>query len=175
MPAASSIAIALVATGSVMSAMSAIQQSEAQASAMKFNAQVADRNAVAARQQARFDAEAQDKLGRMKIGAIRAGYGSAGAGSSEDVLAMSISNAELDKQSILYKGELRALGYTDEAALDRYGASVAITQGRQRAASEIIGGAGRAAGIYAGSGAGKPLSFDTNSSFGQTEGSSGHY
>ena len=161
------IAAALTAVGAVTQAVGAMKSASAKSDALEYNARMADRNALIARQQASFEATRQDKLGRMRIGAIRAGYGASGAGSNEDVLSMSITNAELDKQTILYKGELRAMGYQDEAALDRYGASIAIEEGRYASASALLGGAGRAAGIYANYGRGGPN--DKPVAMGQTE------
>ena len=167
MPTNTSIAIALTAVGAITQAVGAMKSASAKSNALEYNAQIADRNALIAHQQASFEAERQDKLGRMRIGAIRAGYGASGAGSNEDVLSMSITNAELDKQTILYKGELRAMGYQDEAALDRYGASIAIEEGRYASASALLGGAGKAAGIYANYGRGGPN--DKPVAMGQTE------
>jgi hypothetical protein len=129
-----------------ISAVAAISQMQAAKSAANKNAQIAERNAGIAREQAARDAEAQGRTARQKIGAARAAYGAAGVtqeGSPLDVLSMSAANAELDKQNILYRGELRGMGYEDTAELDRQRASAATAQGIGGAASAVLTGAAK--------------------------------
>lgn len=154
MAAISSIAIAVVAAGTVASVMGTMQEAKAQSDALTRNAQLADRQALVSRQQAAHDKARQDKIGRLHIGAIRAGYGASGTTQNEDILAMSITNAKMDELAIEYQGELRARGYQDEAAQDRYASSTAIRQGTYRSASALLGGVGKMATIGALSGGG---------------------
>lgn len=138
----------LLAASVGMQAIGMIQQGQAQANAARYNAAIADRNAQIATDQANQDAQQQQRVARQRIGAIRAGYGASGvdvAGSPLDVLADSASQAELDRQTILYKGKLRALGYSDSATLDRYSAGVAETAGYMGAGSAILTGATKGA------------------------------
>ncbi len=124
-------------------ALSALSQASAASSQANYNAQVADRNAGVARDQAARDAEAQGRRARQVLGAARAGFGASGVtseGSPLDVLMNSASNAEMDRQNILYKGELRAIGYSDTAALERSRAKAAEKEGLVGAASAIITG-----------------------------------
>ena len=156
MPAISSIAIAMVAVGTVTQAVGTMSEANAKADALNRNAQLADRNAIVAKQQAAHDVARQDKIGRMQIGAIRAGYGASGTTASEDILSMSITNAELDKLEIQCQGDLRARGYEDEATLDRFGARTAKSQGALRTASVLLSGAAKGATISALSGGSSP-------------------
>lgn len=122
-------------------AVSAIQQGNAARKQGEYNAAVATRNAGVARDQANADASAQQRLAYQKMGAARAGYAASGItneGSPLDVLSMSAANAELDKQNILYKGELRAMGYEDTGALDLARGKAAQKQGYVKAASAVF-------------------------------------
>jgi hypothetical protein len=65
------------------------------------------------------------------------------------VLASSITNAKLDEATILYKGNLKAMGYHDSATLNNMGAATAERQGGLNAASEILTGVSRAGSTYA--------------------------
>ena len=124
-------------------AVSAIQQGNAARETGEYNAAIAERNAGIARDQANADAEAQGRFARQKIGAARAAYGASGVtleGSPIDVLAMSASNAELDRLNILHAGEIKAMGYRDTAQLDRMKGEAAQSKGYGDAASAILTG-----------------------------------
>jgi hypothetical protein len=134
-------AIMLAATA--MSAIGGIAQGQQAKSAHNYNAQIAERNAVAARQQASADAAAQQRHARQVLGAARANYGASGVtleGSPLDVLEMSAANAELDRQNILYKGSLRAMGYESDADMERMQGRSAQAAGYTRAASSVLTG-----------------------------------
>jgi hypothetical protein len=80
---------------------------------------------------------------RMHLGSIRAAYGASGvtaAGSPLDVLEMSVANAERDRQQILYKGELKALGYEDTRTLSLFGADSAKKQAEFSSFSQLLTG-----------------------------------
>ena len=99
------------------------------------------------RAQAAADAAAQQRDARRKIGAMAAGYGASGVdpgqGSPLDILSDAAEQSMLDAQNITYKGEVRAIGYSNAAANDRAAASRASTAGFVNAASSLImGGAG---------------------------------
>src|SRR5574340_1268248 len=109
--------------GAAFTAISALQQGRAASQAASYNAAAAARSAAASRDQAAADADAQQRYGRARLGEIRANYGYSGVGGNEgsalDVLMASAAAAETDRQAILYKGSLRAMGYEDTATLDR--------------------------------------------------------
>jgi hypothetical protein len=137
------LAVVAVAAAGV-SAVASISQGMAASEAAKRNADIARRNAVIAQQQAAADAEAQQRASGQALGRARAAYGASGVtseGSPLDVLASSASLAELDRQNILYKGKLRAMGYQDTAAADDASASNYLMQGYLGAATALGKGA----------------------------------
>lgn len=136
-----------------MSVIGSIQQGQAAKKAANYNASVATRNADIARQQAQADASAQDRDARMRMGAIKSSYGASGItneGSPLDVLEASATAAELDKQNIMYKGELRAMGYTDEANLENTRGKNAMSEAYGRAGSSILTGISKGYSSYGG-------------------------
>ena len=57
------------------------------------------------------------------------------------MLASSASSAELDRQNLLYNGRIQALGYEDQAALDRAAAGNDISSGIGSAVGVLLSGA----------------------------------
>lgn len=142
--------VAVVAAG--MSAVSALAQGASASAAAKRNADIARRNGLIAGQQAQADADAQTRSSAQTIGRARAAYGASGVtseGSPLDVLAASASLAELDRQNILYKGKLRAMGFEDTASADDASASNYLMQGVLGAARDVGLGAIEASSIKA--------------------------
>jgi hypothetical protein len=129
--------------GGLMGAMGAQTQGASQAAAQEFNAEIAGRNAGLAREAAAHDASIQERQARMHLGSIRAAYGASGvtvAGSPLDVLEMSARHAEQDRQQIIYKGELKALGYEDTRTLNLYSADSAKKAADWGTASSLLTG-----------------------------------
>ena len=115
------------------------------------DADIAGRNAGLAREAAATDAALLERQTRMQLGSIRAAYGASGvtaAGSPLDVLEMSVANAERDRQQILYKGELKALGYEDTRTLSLFGAESAKKQADFTSFSSLLTGVTRGAKLY---------------------------
>lgn len=161
------IAVAMMAVGTVMSAANQAQQANDAKKAADFNALIAERNAGIARQQAAQDAMLQQQDAARHIGAARAAYGASGVaveGSPLDVLEASAASAELDRQTILYKGELRAMGYTDDATISRTQGAAAYRSGMMGAASTLLVGGAKTVSMGSGlvgggasKGAGSPI------------------
>lgn len=108
--------------GSFLTGLGQMQQGASKASASSYNANVATQNAAIARQNALANAAAQQRSAKKTIGSTIAGFGSSGlslTGSALDVLEESSMLAELDRQNIMYEGELKAIGYENEARLAR--------------------------------------------------------
>jgi hypothetical protein len=142
----------IMLAGAAISAMCALKQAEATKAASSYNAQLRERDASVALDQAGRDAERVRLEGRRAEGSLLAGYGASGVtleGSPLDVLAMSASQAKLDEETVLYKGRLKASGYSSAAELERFGGTTAEQQGTLNAASYLIGGAGKAGATYA--------------------------
>jgi hypothetical protein len=132
-----------------MSAVSAVSQAQQQKSAAKYNQKVAENQAIAARQQAASNAEMQRRSSAKKIGSMQAAYAASGVsleGSALDVLEESARNAELDRQNILYGGELRAMGSESTAALEKSRGDNAMSSGYLSAAGSLFKGASVAYG-----------------------------
>lgn len=109
----------------VMGMMSAQAQADAQADAAEQNARIAEYNRQVAERNkntalAEADAEARDvaRDNRRQLASIRAAYGASGLsleGSPLDVMTDTALEQELDVNKTRYKGQLRAIGYQDEA------------------------------------------------------------
>lgn len=134
---------AFLAAATAMSALGSISQGDAGHAAGRYNQAIEMRNATIARQQAKSAADQQQADARKRIGAMRAGYAASGVtmdGSPLDALSSSAAEAELDRQNILYRGELAAIGAEDSAALYGMQARNARTQGYVGAASALLSG-----------------------------------
>lgn len=126
----------------VVGAIGSISQAQAAKNAANYNAQLAERNAVIARQQAAANEDAQRRHANRVLGRMRSGYGASGVtseGSPLDVLEDSVAEAELDALNIRYQGELGAMGYQSEAAMQRTAGKNAMRQGYFRAAGSLLG------------------------------------
>lgn len=126
-----------------MQVVGSIQQGRAAQQSSNYNAAIAVRNEGIARDQAQADAAASSRAANSHMGAMRAAYGASGVtmdGSPLDVLESSATLAELDKQNILYKGELKAMGYHDEAMLENQRGKNAVNQSYMNAGSNLITG-----------------------------------
>lgn len=101
---------------------------DAEAQAAEYNAGIADQNAVLTRQQYAEQERRYRDQSRLELGEIVARYGASGVtldGSPMDVLEASARNAELNALTLRHEGEVKALAYTNDAALSRYQANVA--------------------------------------------------
>ena len=101
------------AAGAIVGIVGTIQEGLAADAAARYNAGIARRNAQVSLDQAAADADAQDRESRKTIGSMRADFGASGVtgtGSVRDVIEASATVAELDRQNILYKGNLEAMG-----------------------------------------------------------------
>lgn len=144
-------ALIVAGVGTAVAAYGQYQTGQNAKKAASYNAAIMERNAQAARDQARQDAILAEREGRRRLGAINAARGASGIGiegSPLDVLEESAANAELDRQTILYRGNLRAMGYQDSAALERMRGRHAAEAGYYGAASTLLLGAGKGLAAY---------------------------
>lgn len=142
----------LQVAGAIFSAVSALRQGQAAKSAADYNAQINQQNAALAQQEAADQARQQDRENYLRLGAIRAAQGKSGGvadeGSVLDVLGDAAAQGELEKQNILYRGTLRARGFSNTAALDTYGGGNAVTASYWKAGSELLSGGANAYSSY---------------------------
>jgi hypothetical protein len=130
--------------GTVVSAVGSIASGLSASKADSYNAQIAEQNAMIARNNAEYMALKQQREARLRIGAEEAGYGASGItteGSPLDVLESSTRNAELDRQAIIYQGQVRAAGYEDQATLDSMRADSDFQNGIFKGIGGLAGGA----------------------------------
>jgi hypothetical protein len=137
--------------GTAISAMGAVSQANAQQASHQFNAQLNERDATVATQQASAEAVRIKRESDLAQGRMIAGFGASGLsvdGSALDALAESAGQAQLDIETVKYRGNLKSMGYHDSARLDRMAGDTAEQQGKLRTASEVLTGVGRTAASY---------------------------
>tara|TARA_R110002012_G_scaffold305187_2_gene509199 strand:+ start:714 stop:1397 length:684 start_codon:yes stop_codon:yes gene_type:complete len=109
----------------------AVQKSnyEYQASMMAYNKKISENNALLAQQSAEFDADTFDLNKRRLLSQQNVGYAKSGVVINQDtplnVSADTVSEAQLERLAILYKGEIQSDSYLQkaqgqEAASQRY-------------------------------------------------------
>lgn len=135
---------ALIASlaGTAVSAVGAIQQGNAAKAAADYNAQIAERNAVIARQQGAAAAAKQEREGRIRMGMARASAGGSGVtlDSFGDLLQDSAKQEELDRLTILYNADLQAQSGELSAAGERASGAAAQKAGYIGAAGSLLKG-----------------------------------
>jgi hypothetical protein len=121
--------LALLGIG--LEAFGSFQSNQAQASALSRDAQTSTQNAMAAVAKSRADAEQQIIQSRYILGEQRAGFAAAGVegGSVEAVMSDSAINAEMDRLSILFGGDVRSKTFMSEAQAKSQGAKDVSTAG----------------------------------------------
>ncbi len=148
--AAVSVAASLAGTG--VAVAGAQQQAKAAEDVAKFNAKIAENDALAATQQAQAEATQIRRKNRLLSGQQRAAYGKAGVdlSSLDDVYADTGAQGELEALSALYAGE-RAASYNQSRSVSaRYGGSQARTAGNYAVAGSLIGGLATTANTLSG-------------------------
>jgi len=122
--AASTIAtVASVGMGAMtgITALGTIQQGKAQQQMANYNAQVAQNQAIAARQKAEFEEKAHRRQVAQLKGTQRAGAGASGGELLDmgDIFDMTAEEAELDALAIRYGGQMGATAAQQRATLAR--------------------------------------------------------
>lgn len=122
----------------------ALKQGSDTASALEQQAQIQQNNASAAMFAARENAMKQTLIASKQIGGESAGYAAAGvasdSGSVLDVLSASAANSELDRQNILYGGQIRSINYENQASIDRFSGQSAKSASYFNAFGALTGG-----------------------------------
>jgi len=138
-------ALIMSAVGSAVSAYGMMQAGKAQQRAYEYNAQIAERNAQIARDQAAYEAERQESRMRRVIAGQRVGYLASGVtleGSAMELMVDTTVQGEMDRLAILYGGEVESVNQEAEAALSRMQGAAARKSAQFRAAGTLIGAAG---------------------------------
>jgi hypothetical protein len=168
------ITAVMAAVGTAVSAMSASQ-------AHSYNAKVAETQAVyssnvAANEYTKVQRDADYAMGRLR--ARRGASGRTESGSALDVLHESYINFELDALNAKYEGEVQAVGYRNEARMERYKGKMELVKGVVGLASGQLAGMGIDALGGTGGSTGAPKSIlpgGGSGSYGGSAGSSGGY
>jgi hypothetical protein len=130
----------------------AYEQGQQQQAAGKYNAKVAQNQALAAQQAAGMRADIlRDRARRVESTNLARAAGGGivpTAGSPLFVMADNAMQAELDAQRAQYGGKVDAMGYESQADLYNFGASTAGQAGTLRAGSTLLSGASSAASLY---------------------------
>lgn len=145
---ASVVSAVSAVAGGVVSAIGQKQQGEAANQAAKYNAAVAQNEAIMAQNAAAAEARQIRRRNMLRLGAQRAAIGKSGvsldAGSSfDDVIFDSSIQGELEAQSVLYAGLVRSRSQMAAGAMSLY-------EGRQAKRAAGIGMAGSAIGALGG-------------------------
>jgi hypothetical protein len=145
------IATVASAAGTVVSTAGAVQQGKAAQNLANYNAQVAQNDAIAARQKADFDATAQERQARLFAGTQRASMASTGGEllDMQDVADMSAEEAELENLAIRYGGEMGYRAGQQRATVSRFEGAVAKQKATGQAASSLLTGASSTAQLAA--------------------------
>ena len=135
------IVTALTIIGSGLQAISTIQQGQAEARSAKFNAAIAEQNAILARQSAAADAENRRREMARALGRSRARIGTAGLtveGSPLETLGDLTAEGELNVRNALFDGEVEARGLQAQSSLLQSQARDAQTGSFLRAGTSLL-------------------------------------
>lgn len=141
----------LLVASAAVGVISAWQQGQAAKGAAEYNKRIAEQNAGLSRQEAAAAAEQETRQNYLRLGAIATAQaksgGVAGEGSVLDVLGEAASQGELQRQKILYAGELNARGFENTATLEGFKKKQANTQMYFQAGNALLNSASMYAGM----------------------------
>lgn len=128
--------------GTAVSTLGAIQQGKSAQNLANYNAQIAENEAIAARQKAEFDARAQERQARLFAGSQRASMASTGGELLDmgDVVDMSAEEAELENLAIRYGGDMGFRAGQQRAQLAGFEGAVAKQKARGEAVKSLLTG-----------------------------------
>lgn len=146
------VTAAASAAAAGVGAAGAISSAHAQASAERYNAQVASNNAGAAAQQSQFNAQQIQDATRRNVATQRAAMAASGfdpnTGSFAAVTADTKRQGEMNKLASIYQGRLGINRSISESQLDTTSASADTTAGLFSAGSTVLGGVDSATKIF---------------------------
>ena len=145
------ISAATAVIGAGVSAVSSMQQGKSAQNLANYNAQVAQNDAIAARQKAEFDARAQERQAKLFAGTQRASMAGTGGELLDmgDVIDMSAEEAELENLAIRYGGEMGYRAGQQRATVSGFEGAVAKQKATGQAASSLLTGASSTAQLAA--------------------------
>lgn len=150
-PALPFIALALTAVGTGVAAYGQVKAGKAADQAAKATQEADNANALAAQQQAAYEAQQVRRKNLLRFGEQRAAAAKSGVlinDSAADVIYDTSIQGELEAQAALYSGAASSNYYRSRGAIARLEGSNAKSASRIQAGSTIIGGLGKAASLY---------------------------
>jgi hypothetical protein len=140
------IALVAMGAGTALSAYSQYRQSQAQADAQDFNAEVMRANAQTAQTKAAYEESQYRDKARRVLSMQRLGYAKAGvdigSGSPLDFYLDQVKQAEKEALAIRYGGDVEATSWLNKASGSEWGADQTRSAGLLTAGSTILKGAG---------------------------------
>lgn len=147
--------------GAGVAARNAASQGRAAKAAHDFNAFIEKQNAEIVREQTKAQVAQADREAYLRAGAIRAAAGKSGgkqAGSVLDILADNAAQSEIERQDIMYRGQLAERGHLNSAYIEQVTGQQAKQQAYMQASTELLSGAGKASSGYGRMGGGTTTS-----------------
>lgn len=127
----------------VMGAAAAQDAADAQAAAYEYNAAVARNNAIAARDAANAEAEQVERQNKLRLGKLQTDIikqGVALEGTPLLILDEEYEQGQLERSKEVYKGEVKARNYENDANLNMLYADSARQAGANKAGASLLGG-----------------------------------
>ena len=107
----------------------------------EYNAAVAENNAIAAKNEAQYEADMHDRKMKKLLMSQDATYtGVTKEGTPLDLKLDTVTEGEMDRLAILYGGDKRATGYTSEAGAHTRAAAAEGSARQYAVAGTILGG-----------------------------------
>lgn len=145
------IGLAMSAGSMVTGVVNAANAQSAQDKAYDYNKQMDLENAKLTLQNSQMDEQRYRVQAAQQLGEERAGYGAGGVqmtGSALDVMRSSAASAEMDAQSIKYKGMMQAYSYQKQAGLEEMNRQAGNAQMPGQIVQSAFGGLGSALSNY---------------------------
>lgn len=139
-------ALIALGAGAITSAYGSYRQGQAAEEAGRFNAEVSEANAQAARDKAAYEEQLYDRKARQLMGRQRVLYAKAGVDITEGspllVMATQAADVERDKWAIRYGGDVSATQELNKARIYRYQGKQGSMAGKIGAIGNIFSGVG---------------------------------
>jgi len=140
------------AGGDFISSLGALYSGQSEAAALNAQSTIQAQNASLDLAASRTNAARSQILSGQRIGAIQAAAGASGvtqSGSVLSILAASTMNAEMDRQNILFGGQVKAIQAENQSSMDQFGAQSALTGSYFKAAGGMYQGGMSAIAAFA--------------------------
>lgn len=139
----------LVYASAAVTAVAAVRQGQAAQAAATFNIVQAEQDKTIARSEALARSLQIQRENVLRLGSMRAAAGAGGGtgeGSVMDVIGDAATQGELERQWVIYQGDLRARGYQNAQTLERLRGESGQRAAETQAGTALLGGAVEAQG-----------------------------